>query len=79
MLWEKKNDYKRKPQNKQDPFKKSEALEVLIVERNVLMFLSELNKDQEEETFITQVWLFDFWKYIQKKRDSLDSKLFEKD
>lgn len=78
MLWEKKNDFKRKPIDKRDPFKKSEALEVLIVERNILMFLSEKNKNSDDEVFITEIWLFDFWKYIQQKKDSLDKNLFEK-
>ena len=78
MLWEKKNDFKRKPLDKRDPFKKSEALEVLIVERNILMFLSELNKNKDDEVFITEVSLFEFRKYIQKKKDSLDKNLFEK-
>lgn len=78
MLWEKKNDFKRKPLDKRDPFKKSEALEVLIVERNILMFLSELNKNKDDEVFITEVSLFEFRKYIQQKKDSLDKNLFEK-
>lgn len=78
MLWEKKNDFKRKPLDKRDPFKKSEALEVLIIERNILMFLSELNKNKDDEVFITEVSLFEFRKYIQQKKDSLDKNLFEK-
>ena len=78
MLWEKKNDYKRKPNFKKDPFKKSEALEVLIVERQVMLFLSAKNQ-WDDETLITEINLFEFRKYIQEKKDSLDKNLFEKD
>lgn len=78
MLWEKKNDYKRRPNIKKDPFKKSEALEVLICERNIMLFLSEKNQ-WDEEVLITEINLFEFWKYIQEKKDSLDKNLFEKD
>lgn len=70
------NDRKRK--EKQDPFQKSEALEVVIAERMVLLFLSTLNQ-WEETKLITDVWLFEFWKYIEEKRDSLPKKLFEKE
>ena len=76
MLWERKNDYKWKAQK--DPFKKSEALEVLIVERMILLFLSMKNKS-DDEVFITDVWLFEFWKYVQEKKEKLDPKLFERD
>lgn len=70
------NDRKRK--EKQDPFQKSEALEIVITERMVLSFLSSLNQGDDIK-MITEVSLFEFWKYIEEKRDSLPKKLFEKE
>lgn len=68
----------RKWKEKQDPFQKSEALEILIAERMVLSYLSTLNQ-WEDTKLITEVWLFEFWKYIEEKRDNLPKKLFEKE
>lgn len=70
------NDRKRK--EKQDPFQKSEALEVVITERMVLNFLSTLNQ-WDETKLITEVWLFEFRKFIEEKRDSIPKKMFEKE
>ena len=70
------NDRKRK--EKQDPFQKSEALEIIITERMVLSFLSTLNQGDDVK-LITEVSLFEFWKFIEEKRDGLPKKLFEKE
>ena len=70
------NDRKRK--EKQDPFQRSEALEIIITERMVLSFLSTLNQ-WDDTKLITEVWLFEFWKFIEEKRDNLPKKLFEKE
>lgn len=70
------NDRKRK--EKQDPFQRSEALEIVITERMVLNFLSTLNQ-WDDTKLITEVWLFEFWKFIEGKRDNLPKKLFEKE
>ena len=61
------------------PVQKSEALEVVITERQVMLFLSSINKEWKPERFTTEITLFEFWKYIQEKRDKLDPNLFEKD
>lgn len=69
----------RRKSSRYSPVSKAEALEVVICERQVMQFLSEVNKDNEHERFTTEITLFEFWKYIQAKRDSLDPNLFEQD
>jgi hypothetical protein len=48
-----------------------------VCERQILMFLNEVNKDWEHEKFTTEITMFEFRKYIQKKKDKLDPNLFE--
>lgn len=55
-----------------------QARHVLIVEWEIQEFLSKINK-WENERFTTEITLFEFWKYIQEKRDELDPNLFEQD
>jgi hypothetical protein len=64
----------RRKQDRYSPVQKSEALEVVVVERQVMMFLQEVNKEAEEghERFISEITLFEFRKYIQDKRENLD-------
>ena len=59
------------------PVQKAEAYEVVVCERQMMMFLNEINKDWEEERFTTEITMFEFRKYIQKKKDKLDPNLFE--
>lgn len=59
------------------PVQKAEAYEVVVCERMMMLFLSEVNKDWEEERFTTEITMFEFRKYIQKKKDQLDPNLFE--
>ena len=58
------------------PTQKAEALEVVICENQIMTFLHETNKDWERYT--TEITLFEFRKYIQKKKENLDPWLFEK-
>lgn len=59
------------------PVQKAEAYEIVVCERMMMLFLNEVNKDWEEERFTTEITMFEFRKYIQKKKDSLDPNLFE--
>lgn len=59
------------------PVQKAEAFEVVVCERQILMFLDQVNKDGDQEKFTTEITMFEFRKYIQKKKDSLDPNLFE--
>lgn len=67
----------RRKTERYSPVQKAEAFEVIVCERQVMTFLSELNKDSESERFTTEITLFEFRKFIQKKKDELDSNLFE--
>ncbi len=67
----------RRKSERYSPVQKAEAYEVVVCERMMMMFLSEVNKDWEEERFTTEITMFEFRKYIQKKKDSLDPNLFE--
>jgi hypothetical protein len=49
------------------PTQKAEALEVIICENQIMTFLHYVNKDNERYT--TEISLFEFWKYIQKKKE----------
>lgn len=69
----------RRKSERYSPVQKAEALEVLVVERQVMLFLNEVNKDWDDERFTTEITLFEFRKFIQKKKDKLDPNLFEKD
>lgn len=67
----------RRKSERYSPVQKAEAYEVVVCERQMMMFLNEINKDWEEERFTTEITMFEFRKYIQKKKDSLDPNLFE--
>lgn len=67
----------RRKSERYSPVQKAEAYEVVVCERMMMMFLSEVNKDWEEERFTTEITMFEFRKYIQKKKDKLDPNLFE--
>ena len=67
----------RRKSERYSPTQKAEAFEVVVCERQILMFLNEVNKDWEHEKFTTEITMFEFRKYIQKKKDSLDPNLFE--
>lgn len=68
----------RRKSERYSPVQKAEAFEVVVCERQVMLFLSEINKDEnKEERFTTEITLFEFRKYLQEKRDSLDPNLFE--
>lgn len=61
-----------------DPYVRSQTLEVIITETMVLEFLS--SKQKEDQTvLITELSLFDFWKFVQDKRNNLPKVLFEKE
>lgn len=62
-----------------DPFKKSEALEVVITEKIVMEFMQWKNEGKDPCIPITKMNLFDFRRFVQEKRNKLDSKYFEKD
>lgn len=61
-----------------DPYIRSQTLEVVITETMVLEFLSS-QQTQDETKLITDISLFDFWKFVQKKRNELPKVLFEKE
>ena len=61
-----------------DPFKKSEALEVVITEKIVMEFMQRKNEWKEPCIQITKMNLFAFWRFVQEKRNKLDQKYFEK-
>lgn len=61
-----------------DPYIRSQTLEVVITETMVLEFLSSQQK-WEKTKLITDLSLFEFWKFIQNKRDKLPKVLFEKE
>ncbi len=67
----------RRKSERYSPVQKAEAFEVVVCERQILMFLNEVNKDWENEKFTTEITMFEFRKYIQKKKDKLDPNLFE--
>lgn len=67
----------RRKSERYSPVQKAEAFEVVVCERQILMFLNEVNKDWEHEKFTTEITMFEFRKYIQKKKNSLDPNLFE--
>jgi len=67
----------RRKSERYSPVQKAEAFEVVVCERQILMFLNEVNKDWEHEKFTTEITMFEFRKYIQKKKDKLDPNLFE--
>ncbi len=67
----------RRKSERYSPVQKAEAFEVVVWERQILMFLNEVNKDWENEKFTTEITMFEFRKYIQKKKDKLDPNLFE--
>lgn len=67
----------KKKSSRYKPEDKAEALEVVITENQVQSFLHKINKNAEFERFTTEITLFEFWKYIQEKRDRLDPWLFE--
>ena len=67
----------RRKSERYSPVQKAEAFEVVVCERQMMMFLNEINKDGETERFTTEITLFEFRKFIQKKKDSLDPNLFE--
>lgn len=67
----------RRKSERYSPVQKAEAYEVVVCERMMMLFLSEINKDWEEERFTTEITMFEFRKYIQKKKDKLDPNLFE--
>lgn len=50
---------------------RSKALDILNTEKLILKFI------QEKEWKITDYWLYDFWKYIEKIKDDLPDR-FEK-
>ena len=60
--------------------KKSEALEVVITEKVVCEFMQRKNKWNDENIIpITKMNMFDFWRFVQEKRNKIDPNLFEKD
>lgn len=64
---------KRKQQYKEWSFKMSEATEILATERLILEYLSNRWKAEDEEVKnIKKCTLYEFWVFIQKKKDSLD-------
>lgn len=67
----------RRKSERYSPVQKAEAFEVVVCERQILMFLNEVNKDWNNEKFTTEITMFEFRKFIQKKKDSLDPNLFE--
>ena len=67
----------RRKSERYSPVQKAEAFEVVVCERQILMFLNEVNKDWEHEKFTTEITMFEFRKFIQKKKDKLDPNLFE--
>lgn len=67
----------RRKSERYSPVQKAEAFEVVVCERQMMMFLNEINKDWETERFTTEITMFEFRKYVQKKKDSLDPNLFE--
>lgn len=67
----------RRKSERYSPVQKAEAFEVVVCERQILMFLNEMNKDWNHEKFTTEITMFEFRKFIQKKKDSLDPNLFE--
>ena len=67
----------RRKSERYSPVQKAEAFEVVVCERQILMFLNEVNKDWEHEKFTTEITMFEFRKYVQKKKDKLDPNLFE--
>ena len=66
----------RRKSERYSPVQKAEALEVIICENQIMTFLHLINKDGEKYT--TEISLFEFRKYIQKKKEWLDPWLFEK-
>ena len=67
----------RRKSERYSPVQKAEAFEVVVCERQILMFLNEVNKDWDHERFTTEITMFEFRKYVQKKKDKLDPNLFE--
>ena len=67
----------RRKSERYSPIQKAEAFEIVVCERQILMFLDDINKHSEEERFTTEIMMFEFRKYIQKKKDQLDPNLFE--
>ena len=67
----------RRKSERYSPVQKAEAFEVVVCERQILMFLNEVNKDWNNEKFTTEITMFEFRKYVQKKKNSLDPNLFE--
>ena len=61
-----------------DPYVRSQTLEVVLTETMVLEFLSS-QQTEDETKMITDISLFDFRKYVQKKRNDLPKVLFEKE
>lgn len=53
--------------------KKSEALDLLACESLILQFLKQLN-DEDDLDPITKRNLQEFWEYIQKRKDDLNTK-----
>lgn len=67
----------RRKSERYSPTQKAEAFEVVVCERQMLLFLNEINKDNDVERCTTQITMFEFRKFIQKKKDRLDPNLFE--
>lgn len=67
----------RRKTERYSPVQKAEAFEIVVCERQILMFLDEVNKDEDHEKFTTEITMFEFRKHIQKKKDQLDPNLFE--
>ena len=67
----------RRKSERYSPVQKAEAFEIVVCERQILMFLDEINKDGDHERFTTEITMFEFRKYIKKKQDELDPNLFE--
>ena len=67
----------RRKSERYSPVQKAEAFEVVVCERQVMTFLDEVNKDTEQERCTTEITLFEFRKFIQKKKSRLDTNLFE--
>lgn len=67
----------RRKSERYSPVQKAEAFEIVVCERQILMFLDETNKWKDNERYTTEITMFEFRKYIQKKKDQLDPNLFE--
>lgn len=51
---------------------KSQALDLLACEGLILEFVQQWSKACEDVKPITEISLYDFWEFIQKRKDKLD-------